>query len=82
MLKITTMRDFFEGIQTIFEDYLFAPFNSLANTELDSWWLANLVNWLFVIIAFAAFIYWMKQLKKFNDRNEERKDSTAHSFLG
>ena len=76
------MRDFFEGIQTIFEDYLFAPLNYLANTELDNWWLANILNWIFVIIAFAAFIYWMKQLKKFNDNNEERKDSTAHSFLG
>lgn len=76
------MRDFFEGIQTIFEDYLFAPLNYLADTELDSWWLANIINWIFVIIAMAAFVYWMKQLKKFNDRNEERKDSTSHSFLG
>lgn len=76
------MRDFFEGIQTIFEDYLFAPLNYLADTELDSWWLANIINWIFVIIAMVAFVYWMKQLKKFNDRNEERKDSTSHSFLG
>lgn len=75
------MRDFFEGIQTIFEDYLFAPFNSLAGTELESWWLANLVNWLFIIIAIAAFTYWMMQLKKFNDRNEEKRETSAHSFL-
>jgi uncharacterized membrane protein len=75
------MRDFFEWIQTIFEDYLFAPFRALADTELDSWWLANLVNWIFIIIAFAAFIYWMKQLKKFNDRNEEKRETSAHSFL-
>ncbi|WP_029036355.1 DUF6341 family protein [Salinimicrobium xinjiangense] len=75
------MRDFFEGIQTIFEDYLFAPFNELANMELNNWWLANLVNWIFIIIAFAAFIYWMKQLKKVNDRNEEKRETSAHSFL-
>jgi uncharacterized membrane protein len=75
------MRDFFEGIQMIFEDYLFAPFNELANMELDNWWLANLVNWLFIIIAIAAFVYWMKQLKKFNDRNEEKRETSAHSFL-
>ncbi len=75
------MRDLFEGIQTIFEDYLFAPFNSLADLELSSWWLANALNWIFIIIAFAAFIYWMKQLKKFNDRNEEKRETTAHSFL-
>lgn len=76
------MRDFFEGIQTIFEDYLFAPFNYLADAELDSWWFANLVNWIFILIAMAAFVYWMKQLKIFNDRNEEKKDTSAHSFLG
>ena len=75
------MTDFFEGIQTVFEDYLFAPFNSLADTELESWWLANAMNWIFIIIAFAAFIYWMKQLKKFNDRNEEKRETSAHSFL-
>ena len=75
------MRDFFEGIQTIFEDYLFAPFNYLADMELDSWWLANLINWIFILIAMAAFVYWMKQLKIFNDRNEEKKETSAHSFL-
>lgn len=76
------MRDFFEGIQTIFEDYLFAPFNELANLELDSWWLANAVNWIFILIAAAAFTYWMMQLKKINDRNEEKRETSAHSFLG
>lgn len=75
------MKDFFEGIQSIFEDYAFQPFNYLADTELNSWWLANLINWLFVIIGFAAFLYWMKQLKTINDRNEENRSSTAHSFL-
>lgn len=75
------MRDFFEGIQTIFEDYLFAPFNELSGLELNNWWLANLVNWLFIIVALAAFIYWMKQLKGFNDRNEEKRETSAHSFL-
>lgn len=76
------MRDLFEGIQTIFEDYLFAPLNYLADTELESWWLANAVNWLFILVGFAAFLYWMKQLKAINDRDEEDRDPTAHSFLG
>ena len=76
------MKDFFEGIQTLFEDYLFAPFNYLANTELENWFLANALNWIFILIGFAAFIYWMLQLKKINDRNEENRESTAHSFLG
>ncbi len=76
------MRDFFEGIQSFFEDIAFAPLDYLRNMELDSWWLANLLNWIFVIVAIAAFVYWMKQLKKFNDNNEENRDPSAHSFLG
>lgn len=75
------MKDFFEGIQTIFEDYLFAPFNYLRESQLDSWWFANIINWLFIIVAIAAFVYWMMQLKKFNDRNEEKRETSAHSFL-
>ena len=76
------MRDIFEGIQSFFEDFAFAPLDYLRNLELDSWWLANLLNWFFMIIAIAAFVYWMKQLKKFNDNNEENRESTAHSYLG
>ena len=76
------MRDIFEGIQAFFEDLAFAPLDYLRTLELDSWWLANLINWLFVIIAFAAFAYWMKQLKIFHDRNDDKQDTTAHSYLG
>ncbi len=76
------MRDFFEGIQELFEDVLFQPFYYLRDTEYVSWFLANALNWIFIIIAFVAFLYWMKQLKKFNDRDEENRDPTAHSFLG
>ena len=76
------MNDFFEGIQSFFEDFAFEPLNYLRSLELESWWIANAVNWIFVIIGFAAFFYWMKQLKNINDRNEENRDSTAHSFLG
>ena len=76
------MKDFFEGIAWLFEEILFLPFNLLRELELSSWFLANILNWVFVIIAFAAFIFWMLQLKKFNDNNEENLDPTAHSFLG
>ncbi|GAB2762644.1 hypothetical protein GCM10010465_04380 [Actinomadura fibrosa] len=82
VLNILTMKDFFEGIQSFFEDFAFEPLNYLRTLELDSWWAANIVNWLFMIVGFAAFLYWMKQLKDINDRNEENRDSTAHSFLG
>lgn len=76
------MRDLFEGIAYAFEEILFLPLNWLYDLEQDSWFLANIINFLFVIIAFAAFLFWMKQLKKFNDNDEENRDPTAHSFLG
>ena len=76
------MTDFFEGIQSFFEDFAFEPLDYLRSLELDSWWLANLLNWVFMIIAVVAFLYWMKQLKIFNDNNEEDRDPSAHSFLG
>ncbi|MFV8225323.1 DUF6341 family protein [Christiangramia aquimixticola] len=76
------MRDLFEGIEYLFEDILFYPLDVLRTLELDSWFLANIFNWVFMIIGFLAFLYWMKQLKTFNDRNEEKRESTSHSFLG
>ena len=75
------MRAFFEGIQSLFEDVLFIPFNALRVLELDNWWSANLVSWIFILIGIAAFIYWLGQLKKFNDNNEEDKSITSHSYL-
>lgn len=76
------MKEIFEGIAWLFEEILFIPFNALREFELSNWFLANFMNWLFIIVGFAAFIYWMMQLKKFNDNNEEDRDPTAHSFLG
>ncbi|MBP2833297.1 uracil phosphoribosyltransferase [Aquimarina sp. U1-2] len=75
------MKDFFEAIESLFVDVLFAPFDTLRTLELDDWTAANIVNWLFMLIGFVAFLYWMKQLKTFNDNNEENRDPTAHSFL-
>ncbi len=75
------MKDIFEGIQSFFEDFAFAPLDYLRNLELDSWFLANLMNWIFIIIGIVALAYWLKQLKKFKDNNEENTDSTSHSFL-
>ena len=76
------MKEIFEGIAWLFEEVLFIPFNALRELELNSWFLANIMNWIFLIVGFTAFIYWMLQLKKFNDNNEEDRDPTAHSFLG
>jgi hypothetical protein len=81
-IKIHKMKDLFEGIEWFFENILFYPLDALRALELDSWFLANTLNWIFMIVGFIAFLYWMKQLKIFNDRNEEKRDSTSHSFLG
>ncbi|MGY8885226.1 MAG: DUF6341 family protein [Flavobacteriales bacterium] len=77
-----TWKGVFEGIQSITENVLFVPFNMLRAIELDNWWLANIMSWTLMLVGFVAFIYWMGQLKKFNDNDEEDKTSTSHSFLG
>ena len=75
------MEDFFTGIQWFFETILLAPYNALANLELESWWLANFMSWIFILITFVAFFYWLKQLRIFKDNNEDRTDVSAHAFL-
>ena len=75
------MKDFFEAIQDLFVNVLFAPLDALRTLELDNWWLANFASWLFIIIGMIAFVYWMLQLKKHSDNNEEDKSVSSHSFL-
>lgn len=76
-----TWKGFFEGIQTFAENVLFWPYDQL-RLSVDSWWVSNIMSWLLLVIGFAAFLYWMGQLKKFNDAGEEDKSSTSHSYLG
>ena len=75
------MKAFFEGIQTLFVDYLFKPLDLLRSFELVSWFGANFFNWIFMIICTAAMVYWIKQLRIFDDAGTENQDTTAHSFL-
>ena len=75
------MKAFFEGIQYLFVDILFAPLDFLRSLELSSWFVANTINWIFMIICAAAMVYWIKQLQIFNDAGTEDQDTTAHSFL-
>jgi len=75
------MKDFFYGIQDLFVDVLFAPLDALASLELENWFAANTISWIFILIGFAAMVYWMKQLKIFNDNNEEDKSISSHSYL-
>ncbi|WP_333693470.1 DUF6341 family protein [Flavobacterium sp.] len=75
------MKAFFEAIQYLFVDILFAPLDAIRNLELSSWWGANTINFLFMIICAGALVYWVKQLKLHKANNEENQDTTAHSFL-
>ena len=75
------MKDFFYAIEDLFVNVLFAPFDALRALELESWFSANIISWFFMIIGFIAFTYWMLQLKKYNDNNEEDKTVTSHSYL-
>ncbi len=75
------MNDFVYGIQDLFVDGLFVPFDALRALELENWFFANIISWIFMAIGFVAFTYWMLQLKKYNDNNEEDKSVSAHSYL-
>jgi uncharacterized membrane protein len=75
------MTSVFTGIQWLFEHILFVPHNYLRKLELSTWFGANIINWIFMIICIAAMLYWIKQLKLHKDNNDEYQDTTAHSFL-
>ena len=75
------MRTFFEGIQSLFVDFLFKPLDFLRSIELGSWWLANFVSWALMIVCAYYIVYWCKELAKHKAKNEEDQDTTAHSFL-
>ena len=71
------MRAFFEGIEDLFVNVLFWPFDFLR--YIQSWWTANIISWIFIIIGIVAFTYWLLQLKKFDE--EEDKTISSHSYL-
>lgn len=75
------MKAFFEGIQTLFVDYLFIPYDFFRSLELSNWWGANTLNFIFMLICATALVYWCKQLVIHQNNNEENQDTTAHSFL-
>ena len=75
------MRAFFEGIQSLFVDFLFKPLDLLRNLELSNWWLANIISWVLIIVCCYYTVYWCKQLAIHRANNEENQDTTAHSFL-
>jgi len=75
------MKDFFSLIEYLFVEILFAPLDFLRSLELESWLLANGINFVFIIIIASLLVYWMVQLVGFDKSGEEDKDPSAHSFL-
>lgn len=66
------MTAFWYFIASIFEDFLFIPFDWLRELQDTTWWGANLLNFGFILITFIAFLYWMKQMVGFE--NEDNHD--------
>jgi hypothetical protein len=75
------MKDFFYAIQDLFVNVLFAPFDALRALELENWFGANVMSWIFIAIGFVAMLYWLRQLRIFDNNNEEDKSVSAHSYL-
>jgi hypothetical protein len=75
------MKAFFEAIGYLFTDILFLPLNFFRSLELDNWWVANIITWIFILTCCAATLYWLKQLTIFKQNKEDDQDTTAHSFL-
>ena len=75
------MKSFFEGIASLFVDFLFVPMDMFRELELSNWWTTNIINWLFIIVCCVAMSYWIKQLNISKANNEDEQDTTAHSFL-
>ncbi|WP_159022069.1 uracil phosphoribosyltransferase [Formosa sp. L2A11] len=75
------MKDFFYAIQDLFVNVLFQPLDALRALELKNWFAASTISWIFILIGMGFFVYWMLQLKKFSDNNEEDKSISSHSFL-
>lgn len=73
------MRSFFEAIQWLFVDFLFVPLNAIRALELKTWFGANTLNWIFMIVCAYYIVYWIKQIKLTSD--VDGQDTTAHSFL-
>lgn len=74
------MRAFFEGIQWLFVDFLYLPLDWLRALELQTWFGANLLNWIFMAICAYYTWYWIKQIGL--TKEADVQDTTAHSFLG
>ena len=59
----------FRVIGDFFTDVAFIPLNAIRFS--DNWWVQNTFSWILAIITMYAFVYWMRQLKKFKNEGTE-----------
>ena len=59
----------FKVIGDFFTNVLFSPYNSLRS--MDNWWLQSTASWIFIAIAFIAFIYWLGEIRKYKKAGNE-----------
>jgi hypothetical protein len=75
------MTAFFEALGYLFTNILFFPLDLLRMLELQNWWIANIITWIFIITSCVATWYWLQQLTIFKRNGDDDQDTTAHSFL-
>lgn len=59
----------FRAIGDFCTNFLFAPVDSVR--FMESWWMKNTISWIFVTIGFIGFIYWMNELKKYKNTENQ-----------
>lgn len=57
-------------IESIFQ-FLFKPFEYLRLETNDSWWLSNIVNWVFIVIGIIGMVYWMSLMYGYKRKGKE-----------
>ena len=66
---IMIANNIFRAIGDFFINVAFQPMDSIR--FMDNWWLQNTISWILAIITMYAFVYWMRQLKKFKKEGTE-----------
>jgi hypothetical protein len=72
------MKHFLKNSIPICKHFICSP-RFLRSLELASWFAANTINWIFMIICASAMVYWIKQLRILM-MQEQKINTTAHSF--
>lgn len=59
----------FRAIGDFFTNVIFTPYNEIR--AMDNWWVQNSINWLFIIVTTVAFLYWMGELRKYQNTENQ-----------